>query len=99
MFKRILTLEWKAFFRSASLGKSLGLKILMGLLALYFFAIFLLTGIGLYPLINQYIPGEEPLIVVNRYVLLWFLAELSVRFFLQSLPVLHIKPFLTLPFK
>src|SRR5690606_42103786 len=99
MFKRILTVEWKAFFRSASLGKSLGLKVLMGLLAMYFITIFLLAGIGLYPLINQYTPGEEPLLVVNSYVLLWLLAELSVRFFLQSLPVLQIKPILILPVK
>lgn len=99
MFKLLLTLEWKAFFRSASLGKSLGLKILMGLLALYFISIFLLAGIGLYPVINQYMPGEEPMRVVNRYVLLWLLAELSIRFFLQSLPVLKIKPLLILPVK
>lgn len=99
MFKRLLTLEWKAFFRSASLGKSLGLKILMGFLAVYFITIFLLAGIGLYPLINQYMPDEEPLLVVNGYVLLWLLAELSVRFFLQSLPVLQIKPILILPVK
>lgn len=99
MFKRLLTLEWKAFFRSASFGKSLGLKILMGFLALYFISIFLLAGIGLYPIIDQYMPGEEPLLVVNRYVLLWLLAELSLRFFLQSLPVLQIKPLLTLPVK
>ena len=97
MFKRLLTLEWKAFFRSASLGKSLSLKILMGFLALYFITIFLLGGIGLYPLIDKYFPGEEPIVVVNRYVLLWLLAELTVRFFLQSLPVLNIKPLLALP--
>ncbi len=99
MFKRLLSLEWKAFFRSASLGKSIGLKILMGFLALYFITIFLLAGIGLYPLIENYMPGEEPLLVVNRYVLLWLVAELSIRFFLQTLPVLDIKPLLNLPIR
>lgn len=99
MFKRLFTLEWKAFFRSASLGKSLGLKILTGFLAFYFITIFLIAGIGLYPLIVKYIPGQEPIMVVNRFVLLWLLAELSARFFLQSLPVLHIKPLLTMPVK
>jgi hypothetical protein len=99
MFKRFLSLEWKAFFRSASLGKSIGLKILMGFLALYFTAIFLLAGIGLYPLVEKYVPGEEPLLVVNRFMLFWLIAELSVRFFLQTLPVLDIKPLLGLPIK
>ena len=99
MFKRLFTLEWKAFFRSASLGKSIALKILMVFLALYFTSIFLLAGIGLYPLIQKYVPGEDPLFVVNRYVLLWLLAELAIRFFLQTLPVLDIKPLLNLPIR
>ena len=34
---QFLKLEWKQFIRSASFGKSLGLKILMGFFALYFF--------------------------------------------------------------
>ncbi len=99
MFKRLFTLEWKAFFRSASLGKSIGLKILMVFLALYFTTIFLLAGIGLYPLIQKYMPGQDPLLVVNGYVLLWLLAEVALRFFLQTLPVLDIKPLLNLPIK
>src|SRR5690606_33180092 len=97
MFKRLLTLKWKAFFRSANLGKSIGLKILMAFLALYFISIFLLAGIGLYPLIEKYMPNEEPMRVVNRFVLLWLLAEFAIRFFLQTLPVLDIKPLLPLP--
>lgn len=97
MFKRLLSLEWKAFFRSASLGKSLGLKVLMTFIALYFTVIFLLAGIGLYPLIKNHMPGEDPLFVVNRLVLVWFLVELALRFFLQALPVFDIKPLLNLP--
>lgn len=99
MLQRLISLEWKSFFRSASLGKSLGLKILMGFLALYFTTIFLLFGIGLYPLITEFFPGEEPLLVANRFVLLWLLLELALRFFLQTLPVLDIKPLLILPIK
>jgi hypothetical protein len=97
MFKRLISLEWKAFIRSASAGKSIGLKILMVFLGLYFTLTFLLIGIGLYPLIEEYYPGEEPLYIVNRFLLLWLFAELSYRFFLQTLPVLDIKPLLILP--
>lgn len=99
MFKRLISLEWKSFFRSASMGKSLGLKILMVLLGIYFAVIFLLFGIGLYPLVDNYFPGEVPLMVVNRFVLVWLLLELSYRFFLQTLPVLDIKTLLILPVK
>lgn len=99
MFKRLISLEWKSFFRSASIGKSIGLKIMMGFLGLYFTLIFLLFGIGLYPLVAKYYPGEVPLQVVNSYVLLWLLVELSYRFILQTLPVLDIKPLLILNIK
>jgi hypothetical protein len=97
MYNRFILLEWKAFFRSASVGKSIGVKILMVFLALYFATLFLFAGIGLYPLIQNYFPGEDPLQVANSYVLLWLLAELSLRFFLQTLPVMDIKPLLVLP--
>lgn len=99
MLKRIVSLEWKAFFRSASLGKSIGLKILMGFLGLYFTAMFLLFGIGLYPLAQELFPEEKPLFLVNRFVLLWLFAELSYRFLLQALPVMDIKSLLILPIR
>jgi hypothetical protein len=99
MFKRLFSLEWKSFFRSASLGKSIGLKILMGFLGLYFTAAFLMFGIGLYPIILKYFPGEEPLYLVNRFVLVWLILELGYRFLLQNLPTLDIKPLMLLPIK
>lgn len=99
MTNRFLSLEWKGFFRSAGLGKSIGLKVLMAFLAIYFATIFLLAGIGLYPLLAKYYPGEDPMIIANRYILLWFFAELTLRFFLQTLPVLDIKPLLILPIR
>lgn len=97
MFKRFLWLESKSFFRSASLGKSIGLKVLLIFFAIYFSAAFLMFGIGLYPLIQEYFPGEDPLQFVNRFILLWLVFELGFRFMLQTLPVLDIKPLLNLP--
>lgn len=99
MFKRLFSLEWKSFFRSASLGKSIGLKILMGFLGLYFTAAFLMFGIGLYPLIIEYFPGEEPLFLVNRFVLVWLVLDLGYRFLLQNLPIMDIKPLMLLPIR
>jgi len=99
MFKRLFSLEWKSFFRSASLGKSIGLKILMGFFALYFTVAFLFFGIGLYPLIIKYFPGQEPMFFVNRFVLVWLVMELGYRFLLQNLPITNIKPLMLLPIK
>ena len=97
MFKRFLWLEWKSFFRSASVGKSIGLKVLLIFLALYFSVAFLVLGIGLYPLLQKSFPDQDPLQLVNRFVLLWLVFELGFRFMMQSLPVLDIKPLLNLP--
>ncbi|MDG1403630.1 DUF5687 family protein, partial [Polaribacter sp.] len=41
MTLRFLKLEWKQFVRSASFGKSIALKIIMGFFALYFLVSFL----------------------------------------------------------
>lgn len=99
MFKHFVSLQWKAFFRSASLGKSLGLKILMAFVAVYFSVIFLSLGIGLYPLLKKLFPEEQPMDLVNQMILIWFATELVIRFMLQTLPVISIKPLLTFPIR
>lgn len=99
MFKHFINLEWKAFFRSASVGKSIGLKIFLGFLAVYFLMSFLVLGIALYPLLLQYFPDQKPLAVVNGFVVFWLATELLFRFFMQSLPVMNIKPLMVLPIK
>lgn len=99
MFKRFLWLEWKSFTRSASFGKSIGIKILMGVLALYFMLIFLIMGIALYPGLKKVFPDNDPFVIVNSFLFYWVLADLVFRFFFQKLPVMQVKPLLTLPVK
>ena len=99
MIKHFLNLEWKQFTRSASFGKSLGLKILMGFFALYFILIFLALGVGMYPMLKKIFPESDPFIVFNGYIFYWILGDLVMRFFFQKLPVMSVKPLLTLPVK
>lgn len=94
MFLRLLHLEWKAFFRSASVGKGIAVKVLIGFFAFYFAAIFLFVGFQSRDILEEFYPGEEPLYLLNRFLLLWILSEIVMRFMLQSLPVVNIKPFL-----
>tara|TARA_R110002126_G_scaffold12865_4_gene55261 strand:+ start:2340 stop:3818 length:1479 start_codon:yes stop_codon:yes gene_type:complete len=97
MIKRFLSLEWKAFFRSASFGKSLGIKIFMGFLSLYFIAMFLGMGLLLFPGLKKVYPDQDPLLIVNSFLFYWILTDLVFRFFFQKLPVMSVMPLLTLP--
>jgi len=99
MIKRFLSLEWKAFFRSASLGKNLGIKIVMGFLSLYFITMFLIMGLALYPALKDFFPEKDPLLIVNTFLFYWVIGDLVFRFFFQKLPVMSVKPLLTLPIK
>ncbi len=99
MFKHFINLEWKSFIRSASVGKNIGLKIFLGFLAVYFMLAFLGLGVAIYPLTKEFFPKQEVLNVVNNFVLIWLILELIFRFFMQTLPVINIKPLLIVPIK
>lgn len=99
MVKHFINFEWKQFFRSSYWQKSIALNILMAFLALYFILVFLALGIGLYPILKKQFPESDPLIILNGFLFYWFLADLLMRFFLQKLPVMNIKPLLILPIK
>ncbi|MFN4197482.1 MAG: DUF5687 family protein [Flavobacterium sp.] len=92
MIKRLLTLEWKSFIRSASFQTNLALKILMAFGALYFILVFLSLGTGAYFLIEDY--GLNPVETVNKFMIYYLVADLAFRFFLQNTPVMNIRPLL-----
>ena len=98
MFKHFIKLEWKSFLRSASFGTSLAMKILMGFFAVYFMILFVGAGIGAFYIIKDKVQ-LEPLAVVNKFMIYYLDLDLLIRYFLQKMPVLNIKPLLTLPIK
>lgn len=98
MIKHFLTLEWKAFLRSASLGMNIGMKILMGFLAVYFMLIFVAAGVGAFYLIKKEL-HLDPLLTINKYLIYYLVIDLVVRYFFQKMPVLNIKPLVILPIK
>ena len=99
MIKHFLNLEWKQFFRSPTWQKSIALKILMGFFALYFIVMFLIMGTVIYYGIKKGLPESDPLLVVTGFLFYWMLGDLMMRFFLQKLPIMTVKPLLTLPIK
>ena len=99
MVKRFLSLEWKQYFRSQYWQKSIGLKIVMGFFGLYFTTVFLFIGFFLFEIIKKTYPGQDPFLIVTGFLFYWILGDLMMRFFLQKLPVMSVKPLLTLPIK
>ena len=99
MISHFLKLEWKQFFRSSHWQKGIAIKILMAFFALYFIVVFLGIGVGGYFILKKQFPEQDPLILVNSFLLYVFLGDLIFRYFMQKLPVMNIKPMLTLPIK
>ncbi|MBZ4035807.1 DUF5687 family protein [Flavobacterium sp. 17A] len=97
MIKKFIYLEWKAFIRSASFGKNLAMKILIGFFMIYFSLIFIGMGVGAFYALKEM--KLEPFVTVNKFLVYYFLLDLIIRLLLQSIPVLNIKPLLVLPFK
>jgi len=96
MFKHFIRLEWKSFFRSASLGTNIAMKILMGFVAVYFMVIFVIAGIAVFYIVKEKFI-MEPVAIVNKFIIYYLVADLVIRYFFQKMPVLNIKPLLTLP--
>lgn len=99
MISQFLSLEWKQFSRSSYFKKGIAIKIFMALGALYFLAMFAVMGIGAYFILEKTVPGKDPLVVLNNFLIYWLLADLSIRYFMQQLPVMNIKPHLLVPIK
>lgn len=97
MFKQFSTLQWKSFFRSSNLGKSLGIKILMGFFGVYMLVSLAGLGASMYFILKKIFPDQSPMWSISQYFMYWMLIELVLRYFMQKLPVMDIKPFLTTP--
>ena len=99
MISHFLKLEWKQFFRSASFGKNVALKILMGFFAIWMLLGFLSLGVGTYFFLKEQYPTKDPFIVANKFVIFLLVFDLIIRYLMQKIPVMDIKPMLILPIK
>ncbi|MDC9721425.1 MAG: DUF5687 family protein [Urechidicola sp.] len=99
MIKHFISLEWKQYFRSPYWKRGIGLKIVIGFFGLWIIASFLIMGLAIFPILKEQFPESDPFLMVNGFVFYWILVDLMMRFFLQKLPVMSVKPLLTLPVK
>ncbi|WP_456421806.1 DUF5687 family protein [Lutibacter sp.] len=99
MIKRFLTLEWKQFSRASYFQKGIAIKILLVFAVIYFGGSALIMGGALYFILKDAIPKTDPIVIVNNFIIFWFLFDLVLRYFMQQLPVMNIKPLMIIPIK
>jgi hypothetical protein len=99
MLKKFLYLQWKQFRRSSYFEAALAIKILIVLGILYFGGIAILAGVGLYFILRKAVPDVDPILTLNRFLIYWWLFDLLLRYFIQQVPVLNIKPLMIIPVK
>jgi hypothetical protein len=99
MIKHFLILEWKEFLRASYFQKGLVIKILLFLAVIYFGGMAIFMGGIMFFALKKLIPTVDPIVIVNNFMIHWLLLNLLVRFFMQQLPVMNIKPLMIIPIK
>lgn len=91
--------QWKQSFRSTIFQRNLAVNIFLGFVILILFLEFLIGGIYLSDKWPELFPEDPPVTKFNSYLLYYFAMDFVLRFFMQSLPVLSIEPYLHLPIR
>ena len=99
LIKWFINHQWKQAKRSQIFQKNLIVNIFLGFIVLLLFLEFLVGGIVLGNKWHEIFPDTHPVTKFNSFLLYYFAFDIIIRFFLQSLPVLKIQPYLHLPIK
>src|SRR6478609_516914 len=99
MFSDFFNHELKSFWRSKNTGKTVAVKVVMGILIFIMFLYVLALGIFLDKLLAEIFPNESLITSFCGIVLIYFLFDLLMRMQLQELPTLKVQPYLHLPVK
>ena len=91
--------ELKDFWRSKNTGKSIAIRIVLGLVILYLFANLFILGLFLDTILEKVFPKDDLVISFCGLILLYYLVDLFMRLQLQELPTLRVQPYLQLPVK
>src|ERR1700754_262534 len=99
MISTFIRHELKAFWRSKNTGKSIAIRVVMGILILYLFLNVLIVGIFLDKALEEIFPNDDLVKSFCGIILIYFLFDLLMRLQLQELPTLRVQPYLHLPIK
>ncbi|MDF2159028.1 DUF5687 family protein [Algoriphagus sp. CAU 1675] len=97
MFFELIRLQFLKTARSTSFAKSLLTGIFVGFVILLLLSYVFLAGLFLGRIIEQLAEGQDPLTVLNSYLVFFFLTEFMYRYFIQKLPVVELESLLHLP--
>lgn len=95
----LLRNEWKSRIRSAFSGKDLAITLILAFFALYMLVNVLALAIFLPEIIRGDSASDSVSVFesINELICYYFLSDLLLRFFLQSFPLLAIRPLLVMP--
>ena len=99
LFKNFISHQWKQAKRSTIFQKNVAVNIFLGLILLLLFLELLVGGLVLGDKWHTFFPNDEPVSKFNSYLLYYFAFDLILRFFIQTLPVMSVTPYLHLPIK
>ncbi|RFZ92779.1 hypothetical protein D0C36_15390 [Mucilaginibacter conchicola] len=99
MISTFFSHELKSFWRSKNTGKSIAVKIFLGLMLLYLAAIFVGAGLLLDKMLEGVFPNDDLVVAFCGILLVYFVFDMVTRLQLQELPTLKVQPYLHLPVK
>jgi len=99
MYKWFLSHQWKEMTRSNFWQKSIVINIIIGFFMLIMFSYLVLLGLFIDKILIDIYPEGDVFALFNRGIIYYLGADLFIRFFMYSLPVINIESYLSLPIK
>ena len=97
MLYAFLKLQWKSFFRGESVGANVMTKIFKWFWIVYFSFITPMLGLITYKVLKEDFEIEDPFLFLNKNLIYVFAYWIVMRYFIQPVPVISIKPLLLTP--
>ncbi|MFC2104535.1 DUF5687 family protein [Bacteroidota bacterium] len=99
MYKWLMSHQWKEMTRSNFWQKSLVINIVIGFFLLIMFSYLVLLGLFIDKILKDIYPEGDIFAIFNGGLLYYLGADLFIRFFMYTLPVINVESYLHLPVK
>lgn len=99
LIQSFISHQWKQAVRSPIWQKSLAMNIFMFFIFSILFAEVMLASFFVAKEWHEIVPGTEPLFAFYKVIAYYFSAMFVIRFLMQQLPVLEVRPYLHLSVK